>query len=1033
MQSVVRSSLIGLLAIASLTACGDKVNVVGPSSTTPASVVHAVVVTPISVLNLAVGASVTFAAAVDADAAVTDRTVTWTSADPTVATVDANGKVTGVKVGTTTIIAAAKADANVKGSALVTVVLAGGAAPTVSIQQINAGGTITPVIISNVVGQIDVLLNVDASGQPLKSITATVKCGNDSVTQTQSTVSGNSASLDANEAAAALQVFSFNTAAFTVNPTTGAVTVPLHNGQCTVAATATTAANQSATTTQQFTLNNLDGVVIANSFAPITNAEAAPQPTQANDAFGLPWRSGSVTVTATPVLYNANRTISSVSIQLPGSTNDTQTLTAAPFAATWSGSATSGSRVTGLTLTAACNPLVGTPPTNGCEANNSTPLGIAPKVIALDANGNDLALNVLNGALPGLVNTTTFRLDNTAPEAPLAFNTPGRQSGWVNASYVFTGVGVGSNPTGSQLGGNGSITGTENFVSCGDGPSAATSPFACVAQVGVSASSHGAVGVGTGSTNGNTTFTYYAVPAASFVPISTTNGTGTTASACALTIPPWKKITTAGDLDASIVSTAYVIRVFEADKLGNERCTDLVIPPATAANLGTMINTGVAGTYTANAATFGVDKGAPTDSLLTPGNPACGSPNTCAGDLGKYTTNPVPFFTNSPNDPDAASGLSATPLTTKLVRFAIDPATNAPATVNSAFGCPIGFSASAGTCGTAAAGTSIAVDAGSSAGVSSLVDGYYTYTATIMDRARNVGPTVTRQVVVDRIAPTMLGIGLPPTINGGQTASFPASATDNLDLVGTSYLLSYAVTPLGSAVPLSIRAAGNDIGVAFDNTLTVSAQFTLNVPAFVRTIAATDAAGAPPNSTGTFPGSIAVNVVDAAGNSSNVNTQAIPAANINQTALTNFFLPVNGLSFSGTGFSVSNVAANISNCPSAGCAGNAAPANPTSVVLTATVQGQDSPTFQFANPFTSISFYYLSAANEYTLIGTVTAPSGAIDNVAQTQRTYTFSLGTAFDPPAGLVSPLKIIAVGVNSKGDALVTNVNTAITLTNP
>ena len=30
MQSVVRSSLVGLLALASLTACGDKVNVVQP-------------------------------------------------------------------------------------------------------------------------------------------------------------------------------------------------------------------------------------------------------------------------------------------------------------------------------------------------------------------------------------------------------------------------------------------------------------------------------------------------------------------------------------------------------------------------------------------------------------------------------------------------------------------------------------------------------------------------------------------------------------------------------------------------------------------------------------------------------------------------------------------------------------------------------------------------------------------------------------------------------------------------------------------
>ena len=1023
MQSVVRSSLVGLLALASLTACGDKVSIIQPTSTTPAAVVHGVTVTPNSVPNLQVGASVTLSASVDADAAVTDRTVTWASSDATVASVDATGKVTGVKAGTVTISAAAKADPSVKGAALVTVGGAG-ANPIVTISSINTtvcglgGCNSVPANLSNASGQLDVILNVDPNGAALKSVSATIKCGNDSLTQTQ-TISSNVAELDASEAAAPVTL-SFNTAAFTIN-SAGAAVVALHNGQCTLSATATTTTSQGATNSTQLTLNNQDAVVLTNSFAAITNAEGVTQPTSANDSFGLPWKSGSVTVLAVPVLYS-NRTLASVTITLPGATGATQTVTAAPFSATWSGSATSGSRVTGLTLTDTCVPA--NPKPNGCEANNNTPLGITPSIIALDNVGNDLQLTVLNATITG----STFRLDNTPPEAPLAFNTPGRQSGWVNAAYVFTGVGVGN--SNGNLGGNGSTTGTENYVSCGDGPSAAASPFACTAQVGVSASTHGAVGVGTASSNGNTKFTYYAIPAASFAAASTTNGTSTSASACSTT--GWTKITTAGDLAATTVATAYVVRVFEADALGNSRCTDLVIPPAAAVNLGTAINTGVAGTYTANAATFGVDKVAPTDSLLTPSNPLCGSPSICAGDLGKYTTNPVPFFVNAPNDPDAASGLSATPMTTKLVRLAIDPATLAPATVNSAFGCPIGFSNNA--CGTASAGTTIAADAGSSAGTSSGVDGYYTYTATVMDRARNVGPTVTRQVVVDRAVPVMGGIGIPPTITGGQTASFPASATDNLDLVGTSYLLSYAVTPTGAAAPLSIRATGNDIGVAFDNTLTVSASFTLAVPSFVRMIAATTA-GIPPNATGTLAGSIAVSVVDAAGNTSLANTQAIPAANINQTALTNFATPVNGLTFNGTGFSVSNVATNISNCPAAGCAGGVAPANPTSVVLTATAQGQDSPTFQFANPFTSVSWYYLSAANEWTLIGTVTAPTGAIDNVAQTQRTYSWTLPTAFDPPASLVPPgtLKIIAIGVNSKGDALVTDQNALITITNP
>src|ERR1044072_8761429 len=99
MQSVVRSSLVGLLALASLTACGDKVNIVQPTSTVAPAVVHGVTVTPNTVPNLQVGASVTLSASVDADAAVTDRTVTWASSDETGASVDETGKVTGVQAG----------------------------------------------------------------------------------------------------------------------------------------------------------------------------------------------------------------------------------------------------------------------------------------------------------------------------------------------------------------------------------------------------------------------------------------------------------------------------------------------------------------------------------------------------------------------------------------------------------------------------------------------------------------------------------------------------------------------------------------------------------------------------------------------------------------------------------------------------------------------------------------------------------------------------------------------------------------------
>ena len=1005
MQSVVRSSLVGLLALASLTACGDKVNIVQPTSTTPPAVVHGVTVTPNVVPNLQVGASVTLSASVDADAAVTDRTVTWASSDATVASVDATGKVTGVKAGTVTISAAAKADASVKGAALVTVGAAS-AGPVVTISSINntvcgiGGCNSVPANLAGAAGQLDVILNVDANGQALKSVSATMKCGNDSVTQTQ-TITANVAALDANEAAAPVTL-SFNTAAFTIN-SAGVAIVALHNGPCTISANASTATSQGATNSTQLTLANVDGVVLNNSFAAITNAEGVTQPTTGTDAGGLPWRAGSVTVLATPVLYSG-RTVSSVSITVPGATNATQTLTTAPYSATWSGSAGTGSRVTRLTLTGAC-----------CEANGTTPLGITPTVVVLDNAGNDLGLGVLNA---GIIGNTTFRLDNTPPQPPLSFVTPGRQAGWVNGSYTFTGTGGASFSA---------ATGTTKFVACGDGPANATAnPPACAAQVGVST---GAVSGTTGLT-GLTTFTFYSIPVANYVSIDVNNGnaapigTGNTATACNIT--GWTKITTAGDLAATLANNVYAVRMFETDKLGNARCTDL-------AAAGNTINSGVF-----VAGKFGVDKVAPTAAYIEPATDATAAANLGALAVGGVLAN----FNIKIALSDDASGFSATPVNTMIQRLAINPATNAAADINSAYGCPSGLDNNGACTTTATAATLpatfgvVTVDGVNGTGCAGC--GYYFYTQTPLDLARNAAPVMTRKVVVDQQAPVAGGIAVPATVTGGAAASFATSATDNLDLVSSDYTLTYAAAPAGGPVAnLPIRANGPALGVAFDNTLTISSSFSVAVPFFIRSVATTTAGNAPQNNGGAgLPATIAVRAYDAASNASAPGVAAINPANVPQLNRVDFTIAPVGANPLATmiSFQVSNAAANISNCPAAGCAGNVAPVNPTSVTLTATSTGNEGPTFQFINPFTQVQFYYFdTVTNEYILIGTAVAPV-VTDNAAITVRTFTWTLGTAFDPPAALgTGALRILAVGVSSSGDGLASAVNANIIMTNP
>src|SRR5262245_53372179 len=102
-------------------ACGDKVTVPPAivSPTVPPQV-RAVIVVP-GAVTLDSGDRITMVASVNADAGITDRTVTWTSSNPSIAAVDVNGVVTALGPGNTTVTATSKADPNVRGAALITV------------------------------------------------------------------------------------------------------------------------------------------------------------------------------------------------------------------------------------------------------------------------------------------------------------------------------------------------------------------------------------------------------------------------------------------------------------------------------------------------------------------------------------------------------------------------------------------------------------------------------------------------------------------------------------------------------------------------------------------------------------------------------------------------------------------------------------------------------------------------------------------------------------------------------------------------
>jgi hypothetical protein len=1014
MQSVVRFSLAGILAVASLTsltACGDKVNVQQPAVD---STVHSVTVTP-GTVTLNVGQKTTLVASVQAGPGVTNLGVTWSSSNNAIATVTATGEVTAVSAGTTTIVAASAAKPDVKGAAGVTVNAVG--VPTVSIASTNTtvcgtNGTCNSVPANlqdfgtgsptGGTGQLDVIANVEPNGVALKSVDGKLTCGGKTITASQSlsseaaivdaegnaapvTLSFNTTALDASG-----QPLVFNTGPFNLGSTT---TVPPCTLSVSLAPVTGTAPPASTTSVQ---LHNADIATLTT-----TNANGA----QANDQNGALWKSGDIKVTAVPALYS-QRGVQQVVITLPGAVGEAQTVTSTggSVSATWV-NGTGANNVQQKTLSAG-------------NSANGVALPVIPTVRIVDAKGNDVTL-----PQPATNPASQYQIlvDNQSPQAPQTFQIVQTQGQWVNGAYVFFKAGAS---------GDLPAVATQKFVSCGDAPVTSANPAAptCDTQGGVSAAPaffttangvNGGANPNAGPAAGPILRVFAFDASVASPPNALTNGTSTSATTCgALLVAAnnWIEVTTnSAALQEGPNNQRYVIRALEVDRLGNQRCSDLATADHT-------INTGAFAR-----ARLGVDLQPP----AVPNNRLANSDESAGAaddhQIVSIAAPTVPSFTFSASD--NLSGLGGTPVLHTLKR---QNASNAAA-------CVIGVGNS---CTPAAASISpVPANGGSTA------NGYYTYTASVMDLATNTTALPARTVLIDKTAPAMGGISIPSTIAGGSNVNFNTSATDDLDLVSSDFTLAYPVTPTGGGAALAIRAPGPSLGAAFDATLTTSSSFSYNVPFFVRTIATTDAAGTPGGTaTAKTPNQFTGRVYDAAGNPSAPSSSAIAPNAVPTANLTDFTAPQTtpvGAQFCGIvacggvpGWAITNAATSVSNCPASGCTGGAAAANATSVVLTAKASGNEQagpPAFQFSNPFPNgVSFYYLDpASSEWVLAGSAGAPTVS-DNVSATVRTLTYSF--TFDPPASLgTGGIQLIAVGANARGDALVTPANLNITLTNP
>lgn len=447
MQRVVRSTLVGLLSLAGLTACGDKITNNNQTTTGVTPQVLSVTVTP-SPASMNVGDSITFVATVTTTAGITDKTVTWSSSNTSVASVSTTGVVKALQAGTTTIIATSNADKTVSGASLLTVGGGGnGGVPTITVSTINqtvcgTNGTCSsvPANLSNVAGQVDVTFNVDAMGQKLQSVALVLNCtgngnsGKDTVVATQTL----SSSKIAAEAQSSPITLSFNTGTF--NSATGAPA--FKNGVCTVKGQAVTLNGTTPVTTtsasQQITLNNVDFVAISPA---VSTTPTAPQLATATDNQGRLWHAGAVNVTAVPVLYSGN-TLSSGTISLVSGPNATGVDSAGNAIAPNQVIATiSGITPTNGVLTATFPNTSGT----ASSVGKLTDSVVVVSVTTVTSNGQGPAFMAPTTGTPAVVTAGNFiRLDNKAPAASgitaasVNFNTQHATNGWIGANFAFT-------------------------------------------------------------------------------------------------------------------------------------------------------------------------------------------------------------------------------------------------------------------------------------------------------------------------------------------------------------------------------------------------------------------------------------------------------------------------------------------------------------------------------------------------------------------------------------------------------------------
>lgn len=1007
MQKLTRS-LLALGVLAGLAACGDDVSVTQPPPVTPA--VTGITVSP-NAATLIKGQTAQLSAVVTANDPSVAKTVTWASSNAAVATVSATGLVTAVAPGAATITATSTADANFKAGAQITVTGLG-----VRSVRVSPDNAIVPTGST-----LQLVANVDADAGVARTVTWASSNAAVATVSTSGVVTGVSAGTAAITATSTVDNTVSGAAAITVrNPTPATVSIAsITTGTLGTPVNVNNVAGQI-----EVTLNVdpgdqvvssvevlIDGVpVVSQSFSSSRNVELALSHVFEN-------------VQAAPVTLSINTAAFDAATGAVKFFNGTRKISARANVQGGTQVSTPSqdltfNNVSGVVLTVAndngSDPKTATNPAQGLTwMGGSLTVTVVGVSYAQGATITSVTLGNFGGG-PFLGKTGSNVVALTATTAPAGYS-----GGGSSGSITYDEAAGTWSSTNSRLGGyqtattitvapNPAVTGeapvaVATLLSNGQNGPANTLNFPAnalgnanvpvvpivrmdnngpgltsangVAQVALTTAAmpiwvNAATSFAAGQSGIPTTSTLNASDIGSdLVTVAVYVGAagslpsganpGGVSPSCSVT--GLQLVTVGADLAATIVSTSYQGRVIVKDGLGNINCLDLnPIDPLAVAN-----------------GTFGADFVAPTGSIAA--GPGANSAFTSAGAVGNYSISAS----------DNASGFGPNPLMVVVKR-------SHPALAGA---CVIGT----GTSCTSAA-RPLAFDP-LNAVAAPTNEGYYDVTIDLLDQAGNSVNLITNRVFLlddpAQIAPGATadigfsgGISLPSLIAGATTNNFSATVRDDIDLASVFGVTTYPTADIQyPSQSLGTYGLPHELGGSAINYAVANWMRCINVAGDFAT-------------TTNQPTVINLTVADQAGNTT---TLASPAFGANAQACG----AVGDATINTFGPIVATFPTGKTQIDLDGA--SLATASSETVTLSAVA---DVPLNTSVSPFTRVDFYFQDLAGNLRAVGSAT---GTLTQTP-TNRTWTFTFVWNPDAATVQVGAVTIVAIGVDSQGDAVLT-----------